>query len=313
MSGQKWSTTEIQFVHDNIPTMTQEQVAHALGRSLDSLQSKIKSLRADGQLSADITRTRKGIHAQLPPTINKTFTTTCKRIAIIGDTQLTSRFQQLTHLKHFYNLCSDEGITEVYHLGDLADGDGYVYPGQIFELFIVGVDNHLNYIAENYPVIKGIKTRVIAGNHDDSYFKRAGFDFLSNLSITRPDIEYLGRYSAYINIAGTDVRMYMMHPSKAGAYALSYHPQKICEQFSSENKPQILALGHVHVGLMLPLYRNIIVLQAPCFQSQTPYLQAKGLWPMVGGIILDLAIEDNSIVMVKPEFRMYYKMIEKDY
>ena len=37
------------------------------------------------------------------------------RFAIMGDTQLGSKYAQLTHLHRFYDLCKDEGITTVYH------------------------------------------------------------------------------------------------------------------------------------------------------------------------------------------------------
>ena len=44
------------------------------------------------------------------------------KFAIIGDTQLGSKYTQWTHLKNFYDICEEEGITDVYHTGDITDG-----------------------------------------------------------------------------------------------------------------------------------------------------------------------------------------------
>ena len=44
------------------------------------------------------------------------------KFAIIGDTQIGSKYTQLTYLHEFYELCRKEGITDVYHTGDITDG-----------------------------------------------------------------------------------------------------------------------------------------------------------------------------------------------
>ena len=44
------------------------------------------------------------------------------RFAIIGDTQIGSKYTQLTYLHNFYDICAKEEIKDVYHTGDLTEG-----------------------------------------------------------------------------------------------------------------------------------------------------------------------------------------------
>ena len=44
------------------------------------------------------------------------------RFGLMGDTQIGSKYTQLTYLHNFYNLVAEMGITDVYHTGDITDG-----------------------------------------------------------------------------------------------------------------------------------------------------------------------------------------------
>ena len=236
------------------------------------------------------------------------------RIGVVADTQLGSRFQQLTHLYTFYRLCQERGITQVVHSGDLVDGQK-MYKGHEFELFLHGADAQVDYTIQQYPKLEGMETLVIGGNHDDSHWKHAGMNVCKAIAKERPDIQYLGMYGAYFEIGGISV--YLYHAGGGVAYARSYRLQRFIEQLSPQQKPHILLMGHFHCQDFLPMYRNVVAIQLPCFQSQTPYLKQKGLYPEIGGLILEFTLDETvepiGLASFKPEFIPFYRPVDDDF
>jgi len=236
------------------------------------------------------------------------------RFGIASDTHFGSKFQQLTYLHDFYSRCYGLGVDFMLNPGDLTDGDGTVYRGQRFEMFLHGFTDIRDYTAEHYPKLDGVTTWAIAGNHDESFIKSANANILQDLQLKRPDIKYMGRRGAYLNLAPKSVKAYMHHPSGGVAYALSYKAQKFIEGFSSEHKPQIFFIGHYH-SMGQFFIRNVHTFLCGCFQSQTPYLKAKGLMPQIGGWIVDFDIASDgwSLEVVNSTIVPYYKPIKEDY
>lgn len=208
------------------------------------------------------------------------------RFAVISCTHLGSRHQQLTFLETFYDRCVERDIKQVLHCGDLVDGDGKVYRGHEYDVFKHGFQAQLKYAKENYPHRPSVTTQVISGNHDWSFYQRGGADILAQLAETRTDLIYLGPMSARATVDG--LRVQMTHGKGGGAYARSYKMQKHIEQFAPEQKPQLYFLGHYHSWAHLSMYRNVYGWQMGCFQSQTDFLKALGLYPEVGGIIVEV-------------------------
>lgn len=202
-----------------------------------------------------------------------------------------SRFQQLTYLHNAYGYMNSLGIKVVLHSGDLTDG-WTVYRGHLHEAFIIGNDAQANYAIKNYPKYKGVTTHVISGQHDYSFWKDRGYNILEHISQERPDIRFINHFGGYINIG--HIRIYLHHPGGGMAYARSYKTQKWINDVTPENKPNILIRGHHHVFNHL-LYRNVIAIDLPCFQSQTPYLKEKGLSPEIGFCILNLTVNDVGV------------------
>jgi DNA polymerase II small subunit/DNA polymerase delta subunit B len=215
------------------------------------------------------------------------------RIGVVADTQLGSRYQQLTHLHSFYKHCQEENVNIVLHGGDLSDGQK-MYKGHEYELFLHGADAQLDYCVNRYPEYDGIQTVFICGNHDESHYKIAQFDIGLHISRQRKDMIYKGFHGAYFEIAGITNLIYLHHASGGVAYARSYKTQKLIEQLSPDKKPFILLDGHFHVCNHLPMYRNVHAWQLPCFQSQTPYLVAKGLYPEIMGLIIEFTVVDGK-------------------
>ncbi|MBW3021601.1 metallophosphoesterase, partial [Candidatus Woesearchaeota archaeon] len=97
------------------------------------------------------------------------------KIAIVSDTHGSSEATRYDLLEKFYQKCKEEGVTEVYHCGDITDGIG-VYKGQENQLEEWGVDKQAAAVIAKYPKIKGITTYFITGNHDLKALNQTGVD-----------------------------------------------------------------------------------------------------------------------------------------
>lgn len=233
------------------------------------------------------------------------------KFGLIGDTQLGSKYTQLTHLNNFYDICEVEGITDVYHTGDITEGLK-MRPGHEYEVYTVAADEMLEDVIKNYPKREGITTHFITGNHDASLYKHIGYDIGKAIANARDDMKYLGRDCAVINLT-PNCTMEMRHPWDGSSYALSYKIQKMIETMECDTKPNILAVGHYHKAEYL-FYRNIHALQTGCFQGQTPFTRGKGISVHIGGWIVTLEVAtDGTIKRIQPEFIPYYSSIKDDY
>ena len=233
------------------------------------------------------------------------------RFAIMGDTQIGSKYTQFTYLHNFYDLCAEQGITDVYHTGDITDGLK-MRPGHEYELQEHSADGQLETVVKHYPKREGITTHFITGNHDASLYKHVGYDIGRAIAKERPDMNYLGRDCAVVNIT-PNCTLELRHPWDGSAYALSYKPQKMIEAMESDSKPNILAIGHYHKEEYL-FYRNVHALQTGCFQGQTPFTRGKGISVHLGGWIVTIRVDkDGYIQGFAPEYIPYYKSIKEDY
>ena len=233
------------------------------------------------------------------------------KFAIIGDTQFGSKYAQMTHLHSFYDICKKEGITDVYHTGDITDGLK-MRPGHEYELYEHSADGQLDDVIRNYPKREGITTHFITGNHDASLYKHVGYDIGRAIALSRPDMDYLGRDAAVVYLT-PNCTLELRHPWDGSAYSISYKPQKMVEAMESDSKPNILAIGHYHKAEYL-FYRNVHVLQTGCFQGQTPFTRGKGISVHLGGWIITARVSDDGTIQgFSQEFVPYYKSIADDY
>lgn len=233
------------------------------------------------------------------------------KIGVASCIHYGSRFQQISHFTHFAKLCRKEGCTHLIVLGDLVEGNGKMYTGQVYEMFLHGARAQRNYLIDNFPQEGDMQSIVIGGNHDFSFLKGDGGDVIEEFAYRRKDVTYAGNLRAEISF--NNVKVGLMHGEGGVPYARSYRLQKIIEQLSPENKPHIFLYGHLHVPVHVPMYRNVEAFSIACFQSQTPYLQRKGLSPNIQGLILEINYDETGLHKVKTVWENYYKPIEHDY
>jgi len=233
------------------------------------------------------------------------------RFALMGDTQINSKYTQLTHLHDFYDICSRYGIDTVYHTGDIDEGE-QMRTGHQYECYTQGADDHVDEIISVYPKRTGIKTYFITGNHDASIMKHCGHDIGRAISEKRSDMIYLGRDCSVVQLT-PNCSLELRHPWDGTAYAISYKMQKMIEAMQGGDKPNILAVGHYH-KIEYISYRNVHAFQTGTFQAQTPWMRGKGIAAMMGGWIVEVDVDsDGSIRSIKQEIIPYYKAIKDDY
>ena len=73
------------------------------------------------------------------------------RFALLADTHLGNKMAAKKELEDFYRKAGKEWVEAFIHCGDLVDGTGNVFKGQVYELEDVGYDEQLKTTVEDYP------------------------------------------------------------------------------------------------------------------------------------------------------------------
>lgn len=232
------------------------------------------------------------------------------RLGVCSDLHIGSMFERSDALTQFLRLCDSEKVDRVMVPGDILDGHR-VYKGQEFEIYAHGFDRQIKAAEDKIPKIK-TPVEFIAGNHDLSFKVQAGALVGDQLQAKLPGWTWRGDEAAAIDfrVGGRVVRVGLAHPGGTGSsYAISYRPQKMAESLPGGQKPNVLLIGHYHKAEHIPAYRNITLVQAGTFQSQTPFMANKGLSAHVGGWILEIVVgSGKSLVQrVKGEFVSFYE------
>jgi predicted phosphodiesterase len=230
------------------------------------------------------------------------------RFIACGDNQFGSRYDRHDLIEKMFEIAQREGISDIYHTGDFFDGFK-VYAGQEYEQDFRGADEQLEHGLNSWPKVKGIRTRLISGNHDNSFVKRCNFDICQHFVDARPDCELLGRDQAVVpvDVDGTTIKIGLLHPDGGSSYALSYKSQKHVESISGGQKPHILLIGHYHKAVLLPSYRSLAVIQTGCLQSQTPFMRRRGLAAHLGFWIVEVRTTKVGLARVATEFIPFFE------
>ena len=228
------------------------------------------------------------------------------KIPLVSDTHMGSRFQQVSALTDFYRYCDAKGAQAYLHAGDLLEGH-HVHRDSVYEQFAFGVDEQVTNAVRHYPVSKNGPTHFIDGNHDSWSFENAGVTSGSLLAGKRPDLKYLGYYSAWVEVGG--LRIYLAHGSRGGgAYAKSYKPQKLIESMAIEDASatNIAAFGHWHQDAYVGRIRGMFGFMLPCFKAQDRFLRSLGKEPTIGGLMLEVEFtRDMKVWDVRQDWRYY--------
>lgn len=150
-----------------------------------------------------------------PETIKQIGTTEVS-FGVASDLHFGSKACQITALKSFCDICKKRDVHHILVPGDITAGHN-VYPGQVYEEYAITADEQMNSVLANLP--DGFEWYFMGGNHDHSFISKAGgFNIVSDLSIRRSDINYVGFDVSDIPILdGVDARLF--HPSGGIPYS----------------------------------------------------------------------------------------------
>jgi hypothetical protein len=233
------------------------------------------------------------------------------RFGLVSDTHLCCREERLDALHAQYDLFVQEGITTVFHAGNIVDGYiARINGGSVFEITI---DGQAQYVVDHYPYREGITTHFITGDDHESWFA-PGFNFGAYLEMVannagRSDLRYIGHVEADVELkSGKHSQIIkIQHPGGGSAYARSYKGQKMVESFQGGEKPAILVQGHYHVS-GYSFDRNVHIVGMPGFQDQTIFGRKKHLRFEIGGAIIEFKMSPvtGAITRFRSEFNMFF-------
>ena len=224
------------------------------------------------------------------------------KFALVSDTHLGNKQSAKKELSDFYKKAWDEWVEAFIHCGDLVDGTGNVFKGQVYELENVGYDEQLKTAVNDYPYYWDIKTYVVWWNHDESFLKENWANIIKNIANLRDDIIDMWFYDARIKLNGVDINAH--HWWWNMSYAKSYKPQKLIENIDTRNQPDIFASGHWHDALYMA-YRNIHSFLPWAFLKQNLLAKRFNLGTTIWGWIVEVDIKEDWSSEIQMKFIQY--------
>lgn len=220
----------------------------------------------------------------------------CEVVGVVSDTHIGSRFESPEELQAVYDEFAFRGVTTVLHAGDVLAGCGMYRDNVTDELSAFA---QVDRAEEVYPRAPGVRTFMIAGNHD-MHGELAALNPVRRLASRRRDLVYMGSTRATLTMPdGT--RILLAHGSGPAAYAHSHKAQRFIEQLPEADRPDILVLGHFHKAAFFR-HDGVTCLMAGCFQRQTPFMRDRGISPDIGGWIVTIRAAHNGTRTVSAEW-----------
>ena len=224
-------------------------------------------------------------------------------VAIVGDIHFGSKHHLGPQFKDYCRHAYERGARKFLHVGDLLDG---VYRHSVWEQSARGYEEQVEVAIEELPRMDGATWYFIQGNHDETLGEANGLEVgraieQSFRAAGRKDLAYLGARAAYVRLVAPGehrgVFVELWHPrDRSSAYAKSYRMQKRIEAYPPGGKPDILAAGHWHQSLYVPV-RGVHAISSGCWQGgQSSFGKSLSGSPDIGSWIVDYAITAGGTV-----------------
>ncbi len=237
---------------------------------------------------------------------------------VISDTHYGSSYCREDVCRDLYRRFEEHKVDRVFHGGNYVDGE---IRFNKHELSVHGMHNQIQYLADNYPKIDGVKTYAISGDdHEGWWAQREGINIGKYTEGVmresgRDDWVDLGYMEAHIRLINKNTGRFcvlaVVHPGGGQAYADSYPVQKTIEAYEGGEKPAVGIYGHWH-KLLAGEYRNVWWLMAGCTKDTDSFGRKKRLRSTVGGTIVELEQDPvtGAIVGMTPKM---YRYFNRDY
>lgn len=307
------------------------ELSNELDRGPETIEAVLDVMRLDGFLVAKADEGRVGMSPYQPseplPTIQDGDSYYAKW-GVFSDPHFGSKHAQTSALLKFIEIAVEEhGVTKLLCAGDLTAGVG-VYRGQHNELYAHGAKDQVDSVVNTLPEIDGVQYIMIGGNHDWSFFRQTGTDVIRNAAQMRDDFVHAGWDQAEVPLVQVDGQVMasaiLWHPTGGVPYALSYKGQKFAAEISRQELTDIVAgdkvaptvrfifWGHLHVSDFFP-HGPIWVVGPGCFEGTNGYLKAKGLKPVVQGMVVEARFTETGMVQAPSFHPIPFQEQERSY
>jgi len=221
------------------------------------------------------------------------------KFGALGDSHLCNRHARLDVLNSLYDIYEREGITRVFHTGNIVDGE---FRFNRHELLVrSGFEPQIEYLVNEYPERKGIETWFITGeDHEGWWVQREAINVGERMQQSaekagRHDLKWIGHLERDIHFKAKNGMSWgrLMHPGGGSAYATSYTEQKIVEALQGGEKPRFMLIGHYH-KFDQGYPREVYTVQTACTCDQTAFLRRQKIRVDVGGTIIDFHQADSG-------------------
>ncbi len=310
-------------------TVTVSDIAKLLDKSELGIVQILFSLRSKGfdilhnRASKSVQLVRSG-GAQAPLPIDVKDNVGIYRFAVICETRLGHRNQQLTLLHTVYKFIEKLGVDFVLHGGNLVAG--YQPKRHREEVFLEDAEDQKDYAVQHYPKSKNFHTYIIAGQTDLSFKTKGSYNILRAICQEREDLIYRGDETAQFLIRQV-FEQELIHPSTDNVpYAKTYTFQRILEQILAKletipaanqggRRPDMVLAGGYHTPGLLPAYSDIDGFLLPSFISQTPRQKRKGIAPTAGFWVIEVIFnQKGELENVKPTlYDWTHYQLKQDY
>lgn len=230
------------------------------------------------------------------------------KFGLVSDTHFGHVCQQPQAINDMYDYFVAEGITDVIHAGDLTDGQK-MRESQDYEILWHGIDKLVENVGAIYPKRKGVTTHLVQGNHDRTLWNKVGFNVVRAICRERDDLNYLGPSVEDLTLNGVHFRI--NHGKGAPRKNMGGKLKALIDATPSNEQPDVYLLGHFHQYINL-YYDNVYALALPCLQGQTCFLKNGGMYPTVGGAILEMRVDKGNLVAFRVQLKIL-KVREGDY
>lgn len=214
---------------------------------------------------------------------------------LTSDWHIGNKFVDEDKIIDYLDYLRERGIKEIFHGGDLFEGTN-IYSGQLKTLkpYCDTIKGQMVYFNEMFPEQKDFQMNIIAGNHDK---KGKQTNQVKRLSSEREDINYLGRFSADVELKD-NIRLSLIHPSRNSNYPSMHKPQNYLKELV--NPPNILGIGHIHRADE-NTFGEVKVYNLGCFKE----VPSKNRTKNIGGWIIELKGEEGKLISNSSEW-IYY-------
>ena len=218
---------------------------------------------------------------------------TKQTFGVVSDTHYGSIWCQPSMVNTFAYEAYNRGITDMFHVGDISDGDYHPKrPNHVNEVFVYGATGQVDYTAKVLPKYPGMIWRGICGSHDQSHsFQYGPFNFGEELAKRRKDFIYLGQDRAFFNYDNCKIEIF--HPGGGTSRIYSTKPQNGIDQLFSGTKANMSLRGHYH-KIYGMLYRNIHLLLCPCNVDQSSFMMKNEIPNLMGDYFVTIWYDDNG-------------------